>query len=82
MEIKRSVRTFEKIGDNIFPIEYYDDGMIIIDYPTERVKKITEQGRENIEKINKFFSEFRKKNNIKIVLGEQIKNNTDGTEKS
>lgn len=78
MEIKRSVKTFEKIGDSIIPIEYYDDGMIIVDYPTETLaKKITEQGRENIEKITKMFSEFNEKNNIKIVISEQIKNNTD-----
>lgn len=55
MEIKRSVKTFEKI----------DDGIVIVDYPTEILaKKITEQGRENIEKINKFFSEFHKKKTI------------------
>lgn len=83
MKITRSVKTFEKIGDSIFPVEYFDDGMVIMDYPDETLsKKITEQGRENIRKMNEAFSGFIKKNNIKIVLGEQINKNTDGEEQS
>lgn len=31
--IKKTYTREEKIGDVIFPITYYPDGMVIVDYP-------------------------------------------------
>lgn len=33
-KIKRTTTTNEKIGDTWFPVTYYEDGMVTVDYPT------------------------------------------------
>ena len=33
--IKKSFTREEKIGDTVFPVTYYSDGMVIVDYPTK-----------------------------------------------
>ena len=34
MQFIKSRTVHEKIGDTVFPVTYFDDGMVIVDYPT------------------------------------------------
>ncbi len=81
MEIRRSFTRHEKIGNTIFPVTYCDNGMVLIDYPDynpELAEKITEAGRDALEKI----SEMMKKYNVTIQLGNTEKTINDEEEKS
>lgn len=49
-----------EIGGTLFPATYID-GMLVIDYPNynpELAKKITEEGRKNIKKLNEMTSKL------------------------
>ena len=37
--IKMSKTTHEKIGDTVFPVTYFPNGMIFVDYPTQPLRK-------------------------------------------
>lgn len=82
MSAERSIVKYEKIGDNVFPVTYCENGIILMDYPFNPLtsKEITEEGRKNIEKI----SEYLKTKDFKFVLGDgkPLKFNEDEEEKS
>lgn len=36
--VPKSVTKYEKFGDTVFPVTYYEDGMIVMDYPPAPLK--------------------------------------------
>lgn len=63
----KAFSTFEQIGDTVYPVTYFPNGIVIVDYPTARFKELSDGDLKMCERLKTTLTEFRIKNNIKVI---------------